>query len=575
MLKRSMKARALGLGLALAMMAAQPVRAEILITPFDGPQSAEGQQTNGPEQDGSQLQQGQSGQQSAEGQQTNGSGQYGPGMDGTQYQPEQDGPQFQPGQSKTGTGSEQGPGYADSGTGMMPSGSYSTKEPVSLPDSGQPALDSGDNAFGPGWEGNTAGPGTENSQSGPGAVSSQTEPGGPSADNGNGQPQQAALPKEPEIASKAAILYDVTDDRFLFEKDADTHYYPASITKLMTAILVLENAGMDETVTFSKTAVTNLESGAVTLGTVEGDQISVRDCMYGLLLRSANEIANGLAEHVGGSISGFADMMNAKAKALGCTDTNFVNPNGLNDPNHYTTARDMARIAKAAFANETLCQIDRTLSYKFPALKKTGAQTIVPGHKMLYPTDSRYYSGIVGGKTGYTSLAGNTLVTCVERDGVRLIAVVLKSQNTHYADTKAMLDYGFELCAAGQAGMAGQPANGTDPGAANGAYNRWIKDGGIWRFEFAGGARAADCLITIDGEDYLFDAEGRMLTGWQSRTDAWYYFKSSGAMAKNEWRQDGAYWFYLGADGRMLKNTWIDGYYVGENGEWIEGQSAS
>ena len=256
--------------------------------------------------------------------------------------------------------------------------------------------------------GNEGGPGYENSTSN-------------NTNSGNTQSQVSAAAKaaadaitKPEITSEAGILYDVTNGRVLFEKNADEKLAPASTTKLMTALLVLEKSKLDDKVTFSKTAVTNLESGAVKIGLVEGDQVSVKDCLYGLLLKSANEVANGLAEHVSGSISAFADLMNARAKELGCTNTHFVNPNGLNSDQQYTTCRDMAKIAAAAFANQTLCQIDSTLSYKFPATKAAAARTITPGHKMLYPNDSRYYAGIVGGKTGYTSKAGNTLVTCVE-----------------------------------------------------------------------------------------------------------------------------------------------------------------
>ena len=232
----------------------------------------------------------------------------------------------------------------------------------------------------------------------------------------------------PAVSAEAAILFDATHNTVLFEKNADEKLYPASITKLMTALLVLEKADLNDTVVFSKTAVTNLESGAVTLNLQEGDRVSVRDCLYGLLLKSANEVANGLAEHVGGSIQGFADLMNQRAAELGCTGTHFTNPSGLNDPDHYTTARDMAKIAGAAFKNETLQKISSSLSYEFPATKAAAARTITPGHKMLYPSDSRYYEGMVGGKTGYTSLAGNTLVTCTEKDGVRLIAVVLRPE---------------------------------------------------------------------------------------------------------------------------------------------------
>jgi D-alanyl-D-alanine carboxypeptidase len=136
--------------------------------------------------------------------------------------------------------------------------------------------------------------------------------------------------------------------------------------------------------------------------------------------------------------------MNEKAASLGCKNTHFANPHGLNNSNHKTTAYDMCLIMRAAVQNETFRKIDTTRTYDFPALKNAAARTITMGHKMMYPSDSRYYEGIIGGKTGYTSLAGNTLVTAAERNGVRLIAVVLKSSGTHYTDTKAMLDYGFE-----------------------------------------------------------------------------------------------------------------------------------
>lgn len=389
--------------------------------------------------------------------------------------------------------------------------------------------------------------------------------------------------EEPTVSAEAAILYDATHDQILFEKNADEKLYPASITKLMTALLVMEKASMTDTVTFSKTAVTNLESGAVTLGLVEGDKVSVKDCMYGLMLKSANEVANGLAEHVGGTIAGFADMMNQKAAELGCTNTHFVNPNGLNSSEHYTTARDMAKIAKAYFENETLCEISSTLSYVFPATTKASARTITPGHKMLYPSDSRYYEGIIGGKTGYTSLAGNTLVTCVEKDGVRMIAVILKASSTHYTDTKAMLDYGYELAAASarnqSAAGSGNAAAGTevgpgmaDAGGSQAASNQWVQaQDGSWSFQLSDGTRLTNSVAIIDGVGYGFDSEGTMVTGWKKYGEDWYCFSDNGAMVVNGWMQDGDKWFYLGSDGIMLRNALIDNtYYVGADGSWTQ-----
>lgn len=389
---------------------------------------------------------------------------------------------------------------------------------------------------------------------------------------GTGTGTQTAAVQKPEISAEAGVLYDATHNVFLFEKNADEKLYPASITKLMTALLVMEHGNLNDTVTFSKAATTNLESGAVTLSLTEGDKVSVKDCMYGLLLKSANEVANGLAEYVSGSVSAFADLMNQKAAALGCTNTHFVNPNGLNDPDHYSTCRDMAKIAKAAFENPTIREISSTLSYTFPATKKAAARTITPGHKMLYPTDSRYYSGILGGKTGYTSLAGNTLVTCVEQNGVRLIAVVMKASGTHYTDTKAMLDYGYALAAAGQLnGQAGSQVSGQTGTQTSAAQTGWIEDGSVWRYRQADGSYLASGLYEIGGVVYGFNDSGVMATGWQKFGGEWRYFKSSGAMAVSCWQQDAGKWFYLGTDGKIVKNALIDNqYYVGADGVWVQ-----
>ena len=250
----------------------------------------------------------------------------------------------------------------------------------------------------------------------------------------------------PEIASEGAVLYNATSGKFLYEKNANHQYYPASITKFMTALLVLENASQEDTVVFSSAATENLESGAVNLELMKGDRVKVRDCLYGLMLKSANEVANGLAEHVSGSVPSFAKKMNRRAQELGCTNTNFVNPSGLNNAKHLSTPHDMALIAKACFDRADFRAIDRTVSYHFPATQKRPNGTdIVMGHRMISSGNADYYPGILGGKTGYTSAAGNTLVTCAERNGVRLIVVVMKSHKTQYSDTRALLDYGFQL----------------------------------------------------------------------------------------------------------------------------------
>ena len=403
-----------------------------------------------------------------------------------------------------------------------------------------------------------------------------------SAGTSSSQGTSSGSLENPVVASQGAVLYDATNNRFLFEQNADTRLYPASITKLMTALLVLERSSLDDTVTFSESAVTNLESGAVTLKIKAGDKFSVKDCMYALLLKSANEVANGLAEHVAGSVSGFADLMNQKAASLGCTNTHFVNPNGLNSSDHYTTARDMALIAKAAFENQTLSQIASTVSYDFPATASVPTvRKLTMGHKMVNPANGEYYQGIVGGKTGYTSLAGNTLVTCAERDGKRLIAVVLKSKQTHYTDTKALLDYGFAYLAAEQSqgsqsgqqtgpggGPASSPAGG--PGVNAQDANKWVQNGQSWQFVKADGTYARNESMMINNEIYHFNSDSQMVTGWNQIDGIWYFFRNSGGLAKTRWVETNGMWYYVDDNGSLFTGgTTPDGFLVDGNGVWV------
>lgn len=384
-----------------------------------------------------------------------------------------------------------------------------------------------------------------------------------------------AYVQKPVVMSEGAVLMEASTGTVLFSKNGDKQFYPASITKLMTALLVAERLNLDSSVTFSAEATTNLEAGAVSINMTAGDELTVRQCLYALLLKSANEVGNALAEAVAGSNQAFAQLMNEKAASLGCTNTHFTNPHGLNDANHYTTPRDMALIARAAFNNDIVRTIASTQSYTLPkTIKNPSGLTVTMSHKMLNPKDSRYYEGAIGGKTGYTSKAGNTLVTVAERDGVRLIAVVMKSKSTHYTDTKALLDYGYELVRAGAIKAGGSPdsaslgaSGNTGPGAA--VTQGWVQDSSGWYYIKENGAKAADEWQTIDGINYWFDSNAYMAKGWRQIDGIWYFLRSNGAMARNQWEQveQTGKWFYLGADGAMLVNTTTpDGYRVDENG---------
>ena len=251
-------------------------------------------------------------------------------------------------------------------------------------------------------------------------------------------------PSDVSIQADGGIVMDADTGTVLYGKNMDQQYYPASITKILTALIVLERCDLDEMVSFSHDDVYNVEAGSSSAGLDEGDGLTVRDCLYALMLASANESANALACHVSGSREEFAKLMNEKAASLGCTGSHFANPSGLNDENHYTTAHDMALIAREAIKNPEFLAINGTRSYKLAPTKRTPEGGYVANHhKMLNKNESVYYPGAFAGKTGYTSLAGNTLVTCAKKDGMTLIAVVLNGHQSHYSDTKAMFDFAF------------------------------------------------------------------------------------------------------------------------------------
>ena len=230
--------------------------------------------------------------------------------------------------------------------------------------------------------------------------------------------------------------------------DEQPREHNTAVVVILTALIVIENCGLDETVTFSNTAVNSLEPNSSILGARAGDTLSVRDCLYALLLQSANEVANALAEHCAGSIDAFAEKMNEKAAELGCTDSHFANPSGLNDPNHYVSAYDMALIAKAAWQNEMFRIITGTPSYMIPPTNKHADETPLQNHNcMLHPyrTSKHVYDYCVGGKTGYTNAANSTLVTYAQKDGMTLICVVMDVKSPgQWDDSRALFDYCFD-----------------------------------------------------------------------------------------------------------------------------------
>lgn len=261
-------------------------------------------------------------------------------------------------------------------------------------------------------------------------------------------------PQEPYIDSPSAMVIEVNTGTVLYEKNSHEQNYPASITKVMTTLLAIENCSMDETVVFSYDAVYGGNEGDTShIARNMDEELTVEQCLYAVMLESANECAYAVAEHVGEKLGGdyqtFVDLMNSRAQELGCTDTHFNNANGLPDPDHWTSAHDMALIAQAAYKNETFRTITGSSAYTIPATNKCPEPYYCHNHhKMIYPWQGDYkylYDYCTGGKTGYTVAANSTLVTFAEKDGMALVCVVMRSQApAHYTDTRKLFDYCFD-----------------------------------------------------------------------------------------------------------------------------------
>lgn len=257
-------------------------------------------------------------------------------------------------------------------------------------------------------------------------------------------------PQGPAIEGEAAVVMEVSTGTVLYEANPHERLYPASITKIMTALLAVENCSLDEEVTFSREAVFNIERDSTHISRDVGEKMTMEQCLYAVILSSANDCAYAVGEHTGKGYENFIKMMNDKAAELGCTDTNFMNPHGLHDDNHYTSAYDMALIARAAIQNETFRTITGTKRYTIPTTNKHPNEEtpLVNQHRMLnaYQGDtSQLYEYCIGGKNGYTDISRNTLVTYAEKDDMMLVCVVLKEdRNSQYRDTRMLLDYCFD-----------------------------------------------------------------------------------------------------------------------------------
>lgn len=256
--------------------------------------------------------------------------------------------------------------------------------------------------------------------------------------------QTVSFADDVSIKSKAGILVEVSTGRILYEKNSTEKMWPASTTKIMTAILVIEKCDLDEIVTVNESAIESIPSGYVTCDLQVGEEIKVRDLLKALMIKSANDAACVLAEHVSGSVVEFADLMNQKAREIGCTGTHFVNPNGIHDDRHYTTAYDLSLIAKYAMKNETFRDLVKQVEYTLPATNKypNADRSFKTTNDLINPESSNYYVNAVGIKTGHTSQAGNCLVSGASRDGLEFIAVVLNGDR--FTDSKTLFNYAYD-----------------------------------------------------------------------------------------------------------------------------------
>lgn len=250
-------------------------------------------------------------------------------------------------------------------------------------------------------------------------------------------------PTGPAISAESAILMEANTGVILYAKDIHKKMYPASTTKLLTCLMAMERGNLDDMVPFSHEAVFTVPADGSNMGMDEGESITMEQCLYGIMVASANEVANAVGEYISGSIDQFISDMNEYSAELGCTDSHFMNTNGLHDENHYTSAYDLALVSNRFFQNEMLCKISNIPRYHFEATA-TQPDDFYKNNKHRLVNGEIPYEGIVGGKTGYTDQARQTLVSCAERNGMKLVCVVFKEESPRqFTDTIELFDYGF------------------------------------------------------------------------------------------------------------------------------------
>ena len=244
--------------------------------------------------------------------------------------------------------------------------------------------------------------------------------------------EAASVPPSYHANAKAALLIDLNTGRTIYEQDADEQVYPASLTKIMTCLLALENGNLSDTVTITENAYADLVSGSSTADLQVGEQLRLEDLLYCMMVESGNEAANAVAEHIGGTIEDFVKMMNERAYELGCTHTHFMNPHGLHNESHYTTARDLSLIVQAALKSENFRTITNTAEYTLPATNLSDERVLKTTNMLIFQNSGNryYYPKAIGIKTGYTTPAGRCVISAAKSSGMYLLGIICGAETT-------------------------------------------------------------------------------------------------------------------------------------------------
>ena len=252
-------------------------------------------------------------------------------------------------------------------------------------------------------------------------------------------------PQGPDITSTAAMIMEDSTQTTVYAKNMDQVLYPGATVKVMTTLLTLENAQLSDQVTMTATGVSGVTDGGASISAQLDEVFTVEQCLYAIMLASANDVALQIAEQIGGSVDAFVQKMNDRARELGCTNTVFTNPTGLPDDAQHTTAHDLALIMQAAISNDSFRTISGATSYTIPATNVSGGtRNLTSSFTMTDPASASYYEGCIGGRESTTTASGSVLVTAAQRNGTTLIAVVMNGATGQTANEAiSLLDYGF------------------------------------------------------------------------------------------------------------------------------------